>query len=628
MSAGKPTDPINLPKTITERRAEAIKELPRVGGGKTKGQYIGAPKGMNRPGLLNEMMDNYLSQMRGGAEGRKWYEEAGEEILNVAGGTPRSFYPNPAAETRARKFASGLGITSPEMKVDPNLGHAIRAHNQMMMGDPVYAGKYPNKMRTDIEGVYSGETGSLGMKRDPFVQQLARGGGFDPDPASAKRAVHDIWDARAHGYGTEFSAGLSEAQHRFLDQVDDIMIAEANRRGIGGFSSWTTGRAQAAVWIAQKAQSEGTPVGEAARHYGDFLEKYMAQLSYESMSGGTTGNLPQLRSAKPQIQQDYHDKVNELLLDSEGRDKLAMGYGLLTGQSVHGPGYYKGIISPGTSARVLASRTPGNMGLIDPSSQRLIEATEGTRGLLLGQDAIAFNLPGNPGEALKNANAWVIDYGRPINEDELVQLMDKMQKKYGPEVYDDFAPVPSAKGVRLLFVGDKGMRGYEGARGSAKAAQGTSKMVKKLGQELKPGKELPVTFHKNIVGGQGALLEYGYAENAWTKLGHQQFGHGYVPLFDDPNNTRFKEKFNEMAPDIAAGLRRIDESMKKKEGWTLGKNLQDVREAIARNGVDGLNHLIKNGVVPPTVIGLIGIGLTQKEREDAGLVSPLKDQGS
>ena len=41
---------------------------------------------------------------------------------------------------------------------------------------------------------------------------------------------------------------------------------------------------------------------------------------------------------------------------------------------------------------------------------------------------------------------------------------------------------------------------------------------------------------------------------------------------------------------------------------------------IARGGYDGLMKLIKTGVLPTSIIGFIGTGLTQTQREMIGLV--------
>jgi len=53
-----------------------------------------------------------------------------------------------------------------------------------------------------------------------------------------------------------------------------------------------------------------------------------------------------------------------------------------------------------------------------------------------------------------------------------------------------------------------------------------------------------------------------------------------------------------------------------------------MREAIARGGYDGLMKLIKTGVLPALVIGFIGVGLTQSQREKIGLVPLYPSTGS
>ena len=123
---------------------------------------------------------------------------------------------------------------------------------------------------------------------------------------------------------------------------------------------------------------------------------------------------------------------------------------------------------------------------------------------------------------------------------------------------------------------------------------------------------IPVTTHKNI-----SKYPDGYTSNNWTK---QQYGQDYLPLINQPGNPIIKERFDAIAPDIADNLRRNDEKLAKKFGLTAAKHIQDMREAVARGGYDGLMKLIKTGVLPASIIGFVGVGLTQSQREKIGLV--------
>jgi len=587
------TSPVEKTKTLTQKIKEA--DFKRIKGGASKGQYIGAPEGINTPQKLRKLIENKYKYMDKGTPGRYWYDDSGKVIGEI---TPNSEIAN--------KLSANLGVTSQGTGVDPNLGATIKGHNQAMVGDSIVTGRFPKRMGSDITNIYEGQGPELGPKRTPFSNQIALGGGFDPNPETAKRAVHDIWDARASGFGDDFKKGLTTAQHEFLDKVDDLLIKEANDRGLGGFEDWTTGRSQAAVWVAKKSEQEGMTIEQGARSYVDYLEKYVAQGSYETVPGQTTGHLPELSGMSDKFKEEYHRQAKGILTKG-GHDRLAKGYGFLSMGTVDGPGYYMGEVSPGTQVRVLGGRAKGGE-LADDATAKMMRGMEGTRGLLLGQDAVAWNQLSNAGESLKSSNAFTLNYGRPINKEEIIELMDEIVAQYGKAALDDFAPVPSKGGVRILYLGEGD---------PSKGYQEIGRMIKKIAKDkLKVG----VTTHKNIV-----KYPDGYTENNWAK---QQLGQDYLPLINQPDNPIIRERFDDIVPDIADNLRRLDESIAKKYGLSVSKDVQDMREAIARGGYDGLMKLIKTGVLPASIIGFVGAGLTQTQREKIGLVPQYSRAGS
>ena len=82
-----------------------------------------------------------------------------------------------------------------------------------------------------------------------------------------------------------------------------------------------------------------------------------------------------------------------------------------------------------------------------------------------------------------------------------------------------------------------------------------------------------------------------------------------------------RERFEAIGPDIADNLRRLDERLAKQYGLTAAKHIQDIREKIARGVYYGLMKLIKTGVLPASIIGFVGFGLTQSQREKIVLVA-------
>ena len=583
---------LKKPLTLTKKIKQA--KFKRIKGGESKGQYIGAPEGIDTPQKLRKLIENKYGHLEEGVPGRNWYDESGREVKKLT-----------QDKETANKVAANLGVTSAGSAVDVNLGATIKGHNQAIVGDPVVTGRFPKSMGPSISKIYEGKGPELGPKRTPFSNQIALGGGFDPNPETAKRAVHDIWDARASGFGDDFDKGLTTAQHEFLDNVDEIILSEANSRGLGGFEDWTTGRAQASIWVSKKSQKEGMTIEEGAKNYVDYLEKYVVQHSYETIPGKTTGHLPELHGMSPEFKEMYHQQAKAILTKG-GHDKISTGFGFLSRGVIDAPGYFEGAISPGTQVRVLGGRAKGGE-WADDATAKMSRGSEGTRGLLLAQDGIAWNQLGNAGEPLVRANAFDLRLGHIISEDELISIMDELVEKYGKKAQDHFAPVPSKTGMRLLYIGppDKKL-GY----------QKVGQLVKKIAKD----RNIPITTHKNIT-----KYPDGYKENDWIKL---QYGQDYLPLINQTDNPVIKERFNAIAPDIADNLRRNDEKLAKKFGLTTAKHIQDMREAIARGGYDGLMKLIKTGVLPASIIGFIGTGLTQTQREMIGLVPQDSRAGS
>ena len=132
----------------------------------TSGQIVGAPTGVDSPGKLRGLRKNYLSLVMEGQLGRHWYEDASEWISDVGG----SQYRDPLAAALAR--------TSSGTAVDANLGHALKAHQQMVTDTPRYFGRFPNDMRSGVERAY-GEAAAapgqniqtqFGPKLDPYFE--------------------------------------------------------------------------------------------------------------------------------------------------------------------------------------------------------------------------------------------------------------------------------------------------------------------------------------------------------------------------------------------------------------------------------------------------------------------------
>ena len=542
-----------------------------MGAGGVSKKIAGAPPGVMTPQAEAAARNQYLRMMEEGAPARHWYDESGQANLYHMGGDP----------TEAAKFTGAQAATSSSTAVDPNLGHAIRGHNQSVAGDPVRTGRYPNDMGKRIESIYAANTPSdvfaaIGPKIGPYAENIAKGGGYAT--TNQGRAVHDIWDARVWGYkdpdGALFSGTPGAAQHRWMDQQMKKVIDTANKRGVGGASDWNERSAQAAAWISGKAKEEGTTVAQAGRNYSDLFPKYYGQGSWESVPGRTTDHLPGLASAPIEARREHLDAVSRILTDPGGRDVLARAFGLPTGKTISGPGVFEGSINPGKQAQYALGRATGGA-TIDPASEALANSVEATRGGLLGQDAAAWHLPGNAGEAASRAGVQDFTIGSTISDEAMRGLIRNVQEKFGPGALERIAPIPTKGGFRLLNFG-------ENPKNFASAG---NLIAKELGIEP------PV--RRAILGGN--LISNNWKQNP--------LGQAYWKYLDRP---RFIEAFNRVAPPMANKLHELDSTFVKQYGGPAASEVQKLRKVIANEGYDGLMRAIKAGSV---TVGAVGVML-------------------
>lgn len=547
----------------------------------TTGQYVGGPDGVDSPQKLASRRRHFDSLAEEGAPGAEWYTRA-REFNQYAANDPRS-------------FSGAQAVTSSNTGVDANLGHAIKGHNQVMAGDAVQTGRFPVAHGDKIGRIYGGEDVNLGLKVGPYWQHT------DPTRPHSERAVHDIWDARAWGYkhpdGSDWDAGLSDAQHRFLDIEYEKAAERANRLKLGGRDDWTVEKLQAASWVARRSKDMGMPVEDAARSYPEFANRHTTQLSWESTPGSTTGHLPDMASRPYAERQDYHDRVSGIIMDPQGRDRIASGYGLLTPPPGHinAPGMYTnpdGVleINPGTQSLVLTGKAKGSQEM-DDASRALVEATENTRAGLLGQNAWAYSRPMS-GVNVDSSNMAQFALGRQVSEDELGAMVKAAQARFG----NDVGVVSTPDGVRVLnFTGQDN--------------EGFQKWARQYAQEA--GLPKPIR--------SGADSDY--RENNWQQ---DRFGETFWNPIIENERPAIQASFDRFAPGLAEELFKLDELMGR-QGQTISPHIQQMRKAIADGGLAGLERLIRSGAVPSVVAAVALpylVSTDQTQGTPAGLLDP------
>ena len=106
MSGFDPTD-------VTDPLVAALDDIinpKRIKSGASKGQYIGAPKGIDTPQKLGALRRKMKVLAAEGEPGRFWYERSGKAVLNALGGNKED----------ADKLVQAIAITSAQTGVDLN----------------------------------------------------------------------------------------------------------------------------------------------------------------------------------------------------------------------------------------------------------------------------------------------------------------------------------------------------------------------------------------------------------------------------------------------------------------------------------------------------------------------------
>ena len=465
-----------------------IKKRERVG---TTGQYIGGPRGLDSPQKLSSIRRKLKTLAVGGQEGRYWYEKSGKEILEATGGNV----------DEADKIIQAIAITSPQTPVKANFDFAIQAYNQYKAGQPIKTGRFPSAMVPKLEEVFAGKNWE-GRKTDDFYNNLM----VHIDPDRVGPVTGDIWMLRALGFAKENEMPSPE-QYKFVTKEIQKLSKQLG---------WQPQQTQAAIWVNFKARSENpgvkkrtmekslkkgfikyeknnkgknvvkylnkpehlklwfkesfdyeptaADIKKAGFDYSQALKESLGQISWEAVPHSSTNHLKGLETGEPKIKAEYHTEISKAFLDDKGRDIIAQRLGLLSPGEFEAPGYYKGIVNPGSQTEVVMPKgyKTGKTNKIEKSTEDLIQAYAIARGILMKQEMVGWHRPFyNP--VKKEANGVDLNLGRQFNLNEIGELSQEIQKVVDKEVKliqqtnPDFkgpsfeiAPVSTTQGVRLI----------------------------------------------------------------------------------------------------------------------------------------------------------------------------------
>jgi hypothetical protein len=172
-------------------------------------------------------------------------------------------------------------------------------------------------------------------------------------------------------------------------------------------------------------------------------EPETGQVSFETVPGRSTGELPGIHDAPLPERTKFHNELARILYP-EGRDVIAEAFGIPVRGSFVAPGSYRGDANPST--QVLVEMPRQQNGQIDPAFLPHLSAYASALGHLLKQDAIGYHNPYVPADPAEE-NALQVEVGRPLYHWESEGLDRALEAAFGP---DSYALIASPGGVRVL----------------------------------------------------------------------------------------------------------------------------------------------------------------------------------
>ena len=615
----------------------------RVG---TTGKYRGAPRHIDSPQKLGKLRRDLLASLERGVPGRNWYDRSSQTALDLTAERPNL----------RDQYVGGIAVTSADTAVPSNAGFAIKAHNQNVLNDPIHTGRYPQRMSENISAINRGDEVMLTDKVGPFYEANKI-----TDLGKDVRPTNDLWMARAFGYTqkdpktgkwVEWSSGLGEAQHRFMDEEINRIVKIANERKIGGFDDWTPERVQAAIWVDTKARREGTSIEAAATDFATDLNKRTVSIASESTPANSLNHLTGVTSTD-EGRQALFDAQNRLLTDDQGRDLVAVHANALTRPSVQGHGIYADDINPVTKTQILGGTETGKQ-VIDNASERLGRGIAGAHGMLKGQETVAVKFI-RPADEAGLRNALRVEMGQPIDKEKMKSLQKALDEQFGEgQVIADF----HENGVDLLAINldDAGSVAIKpvadrlAAQGSANNAlnvkrpaaltKKTNALHESLGLKPKTGTRedgFPDRLPKNwqqeaeqvVLRELDAIDAMDAMDNTATRTGKGP-APGLVGEFGEYKPSAMLEEIDAAGPKFAENIdplmrwagkafEEVDAALSKAipNAGERNKILRMTREALAEGGLDRVRELVKQGVLPAVVLGVFVSG-GQSEPSDPG----------
>lgn len=559
-------------RDTVQRSVETPKEVTvgaRFKTGDKKGVYRGTEAfGGITPQKAVPMRKQYMEKMEKGVPGANWYDESSADINRWTGGDVDD----------SNKMANALAITSSRTPVAQNLMYANKGWNQNLVGDEIRTGGFPETMGKHITEAFNDPAASAsGLKRSPFSAGLSVEW---MGPEFANRPTHDIHDVRAWGIkdpktGKDWSKGIGDAGHRWLDDQAQMVTDEANKRGLGGKTDWTPYRSQAAAWIAQKAEKEGIPIGDAAKHYGSYAPDYQANITREWSTWPQSEHIPQSASVSDALRKQFADDMEQHVRGPQGIDQLARDMGALSDTVIPNAGSYEGMVNPGFVSRINVGKQPGGQ-MMDGASRQVTRSVAAAHGLLGAQKQVAYGYAGGKAP-LKSAGyaQFTTPDGTPLSPEQIIGMSDRIKAAGG-----DIPSADATGGRTMLFDED------------AKTAQNRANALRKIGADEGLGVEFK-TRDSDIF---PSVDDYGTPPEKWSTR----------PYIDEilAGGDNVIQGFDKFASRKAGDILDTAQQYEKNHGFVNAPWYPTMMNALKEGGIRALDKLQLEGKVPAMIGGV------------------------
>lgn len=608
-----------------------VREAPKeVGVGKVfkSGENKGILRGTEAfggitPQKMTEMRKDYVVKAKKGAPYSKyWYDETSEALLDLTGRNTDV----------ADRLVEPMAILSATTPVQSNTMYGFKGWNQYAVGDRVHTGKYPGDMGAQVYTAIDEGAQASGLKRSPYAGGLSVAWRPDPD----LMAVNDIHNIAAYGIidpktGKPWRRGAGDAQHRVLQEQQAKVVNTLNRDAqreldaaqISGAMpeeiaqldrpDWNKYRSQAAAWSTERNDKLGVPMDEAGKHYGDFINEYVANITREWAPGDNTGMWGEWWKLPENVRQTISNQLESEIIGKAYTDKLATGMGALSGKTLANAGQYEGVKSPGFVSQIPVGKETGSQAM-DESSRKLVEAIAAGHGLLMPQKQVAYNYFGSIAPKSEAGGVRFVT-GERMRPQQISVLQDDL---IGTGT--DIAQV-DPQGARALYfnptVSDllHGQKETDAAMSGAMPgeADAFARSLRQWRQEASKPRQEWAKSVEDVAQKHGAQVEYHAVDsNIFPRDENYNAPETWsaLPYMDaiERAGPQVVENFNRAVAPIASGVLARVQSAAQKYGLTNAPYYEPMMNALqSGDAINELKRLRAAGIVPMAALTALGL---------------------